>query len=902
MIEQLKNLPRAEQEKIARQYGINLTQLTNVMPQQNNDAINENDSPRIMQRQSTVPSAKVEQPDFEPDQPVRFGLKLFDAQISSFASLSAMPVPDSYRLGPDDSIQLQLYGKVNQQYELSVNREGELQIPELGNVVVAGLSFPEVQQLISEKVGQAMLGVKVAVSMGKLRSINVFIAGEAKHPGTYTLSALSSVTQALFAAGGVSDIGSLRQIQVRRQGKLAAEFDLYALLLQGKAEGDIALQHGDVIFVSTLEGVAQVDGEVRRPALFEIKPGETISNLLSMAGGVNPDGYNKSATLERLNKQRQRELVNIDLTVERDLKRKLQAGDFLKVNRVSPRVNNQVALLGAVVRPGFYAYQPDMRISGLIRSLWGDLHATADPDYGLVLRQENLNQPDISVLQFNVSKAVNAPGSEYDVALAPGDKVLVFNYANDSYQRTHLKMHFTKQYQRQQSYQQEFASLQDFEQQATDVLSAEALQQNKQRTHVADMRINDNLSPSNNTKAKPDFEPLSIEEMRYQQQDWLKESFRIFLSQILYDKTLMHLSPHLTRRELLYPVLQQLNKQARNGNQPHIASITGEVMVPGEYPLAINTDLYQLISAAGGVKASANLARAELTRYWKEDSDNQTRQVTHLDVSLTAVLNKDQVVGLQSRDNLNVFALPDWNQARVVEVRGEVRFPGRYPVRSGETLSSLLSRAGGLTSGAFTQGAVFTREMIKEREKLQLNKLLEQLKADVATRALSAEKSMINPADAIAMVKELQNQTPVGRFVVDLPGVISGNVNADLELEEGDVLYIPRKNTAVTVVGEVQHASSHRYKSGMSVDYYLQQAGGFRKRADEDAVYVIRADGSVMLPEQGRWFAVNSNELAPGDTIVVPLDTEYKDNLSLWSQVTQIFYQSAVALVAISSL
>ncbi|MDP5190716.1 SLBB domain-containing protein, partial [Rheinheimera baltica] len=240
--------------------------------------------------------------------------------------------------------------------------------------------------------------------------------------------------------------------------------------------------------------------------------------------------------------------------------------------------------------------------------------------------------------------------------------------------------------------------------------------------------------------------------------------------------------------------------------------------------------------------------------------------------------------------------------ARIVEIRGEVSFPGRYPVRNGETLSSVIARAGGLNNGAFIEGAVFTREMIKEREKLQMNKLAEQLKADVATRALSAEKSLVNPADAIAMVNELQKQEPVGRFVVDLPAIVSGNDSADLEVEHGDILYVPRKNTAITVVGEVQHASSHRFKDGMSLEYYLEQAGGFRKRADESGIYVIRADGSVMLPSSNRWFAVTSEQLTPGDTIVVPLDTEYKDSLSLWTQVTQIFYQSAVALAAISSL
>ena len=902
MLEQLKKLPLAEQEKIARQYGVNLDAL-NVATSANATADN-NNQPLEPQTQR-VNNRKTEQPDLEQDSAKveRFGMAMFDEQKSNFVLPSSMPVPDSYQLGADDTLLLQLYGKVNQQYELMVSREGDVHIPELGNILVAGLTFPEVKLLIKDRISQAMLGVNVAVSMGKLRTINVFIAGEAKYPGTYNLSALSSVTQALFAAGGVSDIGSLRQIQVRRQGNLVAEFDLYALLLQGNAAGDILLQHGDVVFVTTLAGMVQVEGEVRRPALFEIKQGETVADVLAMAGGIKADAYANAAILERLNAQRQRELLDLNLTTKQDLNRAVKPGDFLKVNAVSPRVNNQIALLGAVVRPGTYAYQSGMRVSDLIRSLWGDLHASADPDYALILRQPNLAEPEFTVLQFSVSSALGATGSAADVALAPGDKVLVFNYANDTYQRQEINRYFAKQYlKHQQSAQQNIGSMQDFNLLVEQVLSDTSLQQGKQASFIADIKIRDNLSASQLVERKPDFTPLSIEELRYEQQDWLKGTFEDFLSQTLHDKALMQLTPHLTRRELLYPVLVQLKKQARNGKQPNVVSITGDVIVPGEYPLAENTDLNRLIIAAGGVKASANLQRAELTRYWRDNTLNEPLEVTHLDVSLADVLNGSEVVTLQSRDNVNVFARADWNQARIVEIRGEVSFPGRYPVRNGETLSSVIARAGGLNNGAFIEGAVFTREMIKEREKLQMNKLAEQLKADVATRALSAEKSLVNPADAIAMVNELQKQEPVGRFVVDLPAIVSGNDNADLEVEHGDILYVPRKNTAITVVGEVQHASSHRFKDGMSLEYYLEQAGGFRKRADESGIYVIRADGSVMLPSSNRWFAVTSEQLTPGDTIVVPLDTEYKDSLSLWTQVTQIFYQSAVALAAISSL
>ena len=905
MLEQFKKLPRAEQERLARQYGFSLDMLngggsTN-SSQTDTDTQAQVEQPSRRENRTAAREQLVD--DSKSNKPQRFGMTLFDTDVSSFANVSAMPVPDTYLLGPDDRLQIQLYGKSNQQYELTVSRDGDIHIPELGNITVAGLTFPEVKQLIKDKIAQSTIGVQAAISMGKLRTINVFIAGEAKHPGTYTLSALSSVTQALFAAGGVSDIGSLRQIQVRRQGKVVSQFDVYALLLEGKTDGDILLQHGDVVFVATLSGVAQVEGEVKRPAIFEIKNGETLADVLKMAGGANAEAYTRAATLERLNAQRQRELINLNLAAAADLAQPVKAGDVIRVNAVTSRINNQVALLGAVVRPGIYAYSAGMRVSNVIRSLWGDLHASADPDYALVLRQPDLTQPYFEVHQFSINQALSAPNSPADMMLAAGDRILVFNYANESYQRQQLNSYFAEQYQQyQQSVQQNMGTMQDFNQLVHDVLTDSALQQELQSDYIANIKIRDNLSALAVKEKKPDLTPLSIEELRYEQQDWLKGTFRDFLSQTLHDKELMQLTPHLTRRELLYPVLEQLKKQAKNGVQPQIISISGDVIVPGEYPMALQAGVKELLTAAGGLKPSANLQRAELTRYWNENVSRQAMEVTHLDISLEDTLSGSSKVALRSRDNLNVFARQDWNQMRIVEIRGEVSFPGRYPVRNGETLSSVIARAGGLTQSAFSQGAVFTREMIKERESLQVNKLADQLRADIASRTLSSEKSIVNPSDAIAMIKELQKQKPVGRFVVDLPSIIAGVESADLRVEHGDILYVPRQNTAITVVGEVQHASSHRFKSGVSLEYYLEQAGGFRKRADKNSVYIIRADGSVMLPGTSRWYAVNDKELLPGDTIVVPLDTEYKDSLSLWTQVTQIFYQSAVALAAISSL
>ena len=323
--------------------------------------------------------------------------------------------------------------------------------------------------------------------------------------------------------------------------------------------------------------------------------------------------------------------------------------------------------------------------------------------------------------------------------------------------------------------------------------------------------------------------------------------------------------------------------------------------MPGEYPLVEGANLKYLIAAASGLTDSAYLGRAELTRADASNNSTNALSVTNIAVNLDANLSGNEVFQLQSRDRLNVFSIPDWNIEKAIEIRGEVKFPGRYTIQRGEMLSDVIERAGGLSRNAFMQGVVYTRESVKERERLQLKKLTEQLRADIATKSLSEDGMQTSPKDALLMIDQLESQAPVGRLVLDVPGILAGDITADIPVEDGDLFYIPRMDYTVSVVGEVQHASSHRFKDNMTVEDYLSLAGGLRKRADEERVYVIKADGSVVLPSSKGWFAVKNSELEPGDTIIVPVDTEYKDSLSLWTAVTQIFYQSAVAVAAINS-
>ncbi|MDP4536898.1 SLBB domain-containing protein [Alkalimonas collagenimarina] len=888
MMEQFRQLPRAEQERLAKQYGIDLNQLQRQPQGQRQDQRQDPTGQQQRQQRELLELEKDKEKD--DGKPKRFGMNLFDAEISTFAPVGNVPVPDSYQLGPDDTLLLQFFGKQFVQYELVVSRDGQLSIPDLGTVQLAGLTFAQARRLITERVAQSMIGVEVAVSMGPMRSINIMVAGEAKYPGTYTVSALSTVTQALFAAGGVSEIGALREIHVNRAGDIAARFDLYDLLLRGDSRQDIHLQNGDVVFVAPVQAIAEVRGEVRRPALFEVKANDDLASLLAMAGGVREGGYPKAAVLERFNQDNLRDLLNVDLTHNKDRQVKVQAGDVLRVGGTSPRLTNSITLAGAFVRPGHYAWRDDIRVSDVIRSLLSDVHLTTDLDYLIVLREIN-SQGDIEVHQFSLVDALEHPQSAANLRLAPRDIIMAFHQENYSYQRHALNQYLREKLEDNYDRPEELRWL------SSDQLANQAFEAI--------------IAPEPERK-QPDWTLLQQqmdlmadremrEALRKQQEQDLQEHMLHILQQVFVDAELLALSAHLSRTELMYPVLQKLRSQARNGQTPQLVSVSGEVKVPGEYPLAKGGQVADLVRAAGGLNESAFITRAELTRAKGQPQSEQGVRVEHLQVNLQQELNGGQQLALQSRDRLNVFAIPQWRVDQTIELRGEVRFPGLYTIQQGETLAQVIQRAGGVTQNAFVNGAVFTREHLRERESEQLRSMVSQLRSEIATRSLSAESVQASPQDTLTMINQLEMQDTVGRLVVNLPYIIAGDPTADLLVEDGDTLHVPRRDTSISVMGEVQHAGTHRFNGQLTVDDYIRLAGGTRQRADTKRVYVIRADGSVML-SNNRWFRGRNEALQPGDTIIVPLDTEYKDNITLWAQVTQIFYQSAVALAAISRI
>ncbi len=720
-----------------------------------------------------------------------FGYDIFEPGEASYDPPMTGPVPPDYVLGPGDSVRVQFFGNVNGIYEFDVSRDGVLNLPEIGPVTVAGLPFSEFREDINRRVKEMLIGTQVSVSMGQLRTVRIFVLGDANRPGSYVVDSLATVSSALYRSGGISRVGSLRDIQLKRNGRVVARLDLYDLLLKGDTSGDSRLQPGDVIFVSPIGTQVSVAGAVKRPAIYETRGKATVSDVVAMAGGFLPDAYPDGARIERIKSGQERTVVSIDADSPMSASMAVNAGDVLIIPNVLPDLENAVTLTGYVHRPGPYQWKAGMRLTDLIASTL-ELKRGADMDYVLVRREDPVNRR-VSMVSANLGEAHASPSSSANIALAARDTVYVFSLA-------------------------------------------------------------------------------------------------------------------LGRQRVIEPILEELQLQSRFGEPFHEVSIFGRVKAPGIYPLEPGMRVSDLIRAGGNLAEAAYALKAEIVRY--DTLNGENRATTMMDVDLDSILsgNESADLILQEHDFLRIDTVPDWDSMLTVELEGEFTFPGRYRIRRGETLRQVLDRAGGLTDEAFPEGAVFLRESLRDREQEQIDLLAGRLETDLTS--LSLESADTSGAETLstgrALLTQLRATEAVGRLVIDLDRIAASasNVNmvGDVALRDGDRILVPKTSQEVTVIGETQQRASHLYQPNLTRQDYIEMSGGLTRRADKRLIYVVRASGAVVAGGRSRWLGRGSNtEIRPGDTIVVPLDTDRMRPLTFWGNVTQILYQGAIAVAAVKT-
>lgn len=392
-----------------------------------------------------------------------FGSEFFANAPSTFAPILNAPVPADYPLGPGDELLIRGWGTVDIDYRATIDRNGTISIPTVGSVVLAGVKGGEAEAVVRGAIARLYKGVTVSVNFGQLRAITVYVVGQANRPGTYTVSSLSTLVTALFASGGPNANGSMRRVQVKRAGRVAAELDLYDFIGKGDKSADIKLQDGDTIYIPPAGGFVALVGKVNSPAIYELKTsGDTIASLLNLAGGLPVVADPRRAFLERINSGKNQPRSVEQFALDNDgLRRQLQNGDVLNITSITPDFSNAVVLRGNVDQAVRAPFRDGMRVTDLIPSreylitrsstrrqnnavgtgqadretaisadgIAGRIGGLIDEinwDYAVV---ERINRRDLTVqlIPFNLGNVFADPNGPDNVRLQPGDTVTIFS-------------------------------------------------------------------------------------------------------------------------------------------------------------------------------------------------------------------------------------------------------------------------------------------------------------------------------------------------------------------------------------------------------------------------------------------------------------------------------------------
>lgn len=294
-----------------------------------------------------------------------FGASLFEAVPTTFAPIDRVPVTAEYVIGPGDEILLRVWGQINLDLALPVDRTGSIYIPQVGNVSVSGLQFKQLPDYLRSQLERVFRNFDLSVNMGKLRSIQIYVVGQARRPGTYTVSSLSTLVNALFASGGPSSKGSMRRIQLKRGVQVVVDLDLYDLVLRGDKSADVRLLPEDVIYIPTVGPQVAIAGSVKNPAIYELKNEKTVGDLIQMAGGLTAVADPQRVTLERIKDSASRQVLELSLR-EKGMEFQIADGDLLQVLAILPRFENTVTLRGNVADPGRFPWRPGMRLRDII--------------------------------------------------------------------------------------------------------------------------------------------------------------------------------------------------------------------------------------------------------------------------------------------------------------------------------------------------------------------------------------------------------------------------------------------------------------------------------------------------------------------------------------------------------
>ena len=789
----------------------------------------------------------------------RFGEDIFRNGTGNSDQLPMdLPVGPDYVVGPGDGVSIDLWGSVSQRLQRVVDREGRLALPEVGTVQVSGRSLGDVQHLVQNVLRTQFRDIQADVSLARVRTVRVYVVGDVERPGAYDVSSLSTPLNAVYTAGGPTSRGSLRILKHFRRDQLIQQVDVYDLLLHGIRADLQRLEPGDTVLVPPLGPEITIEGMVRRPAVYELNGEKNLSEVLELSGGILPTGTLREIDVDRLEAHQDRSMLRLNIPESNNQEAvtkalddfQIQDGDKIKISPILPYSAKTVYLEGHVFKPGKYAYSDGMKLTDLVHS-YKDLMPEPSKQHAEIIR---LNPPDYEpeVIAFNLGDAMD--GKQADIALKPFDTVRVFGRY-------------------------------DFENPPVITVTGEVRDPGDHLSNGA-THLRDAIYLAGGTT--PDAQLKDTQVFR-KTRDGKLEVLNVDLKKALAGDDASNIALEPQDRVFVQKDMAKMD--------PPSVTIEGEVAHPGKYPLGDNMSAASLVYLAGGLKRGAYTESADLTRYEVEEGTKIASEHITVPIGMALSGQPDTDFRLRDGDVLTIRQITGWNDVgATVAVKGEVLHPGTFGIQNGERLSQVLARAGGLRPDAYPYGAILTRKQVREFEDKDRSDLIRRLQNEGAGLKLMPEPDIDAKAAKEASLlqwkatlDQLQNTPPDGRLVIHISSNAKNWVDtpADIQLRDGDQLYIPKRPNFVMVNGSVYNPTGVTFKPGKSAAYYLQQAGGPTNTANKSAIFVVRADGTV-VGGKGGMFSGGALDAAlqPGDMVVVP-EKPYGGS-STWRNTLQV--------------
>ncbi|PWK26587.1 protein involved in polysaccharide export with SLBB domain [Arcicella aurantiaca] len=719
-----------------------------------------------------------------------YGFNIFNNPNISFETSLKIPTPKNYILGTDDELLIDINGFSEEHYNLPITSEGYIKVPKVGNIFVSGITIEEAKRRITDRLSKIYVGLKsyngaapnttATVSLGSIRTIRVSILGDVVAPGTYSVSSLSRVMNALYLAGGPNENGTFREIKVIRDKKLIAQVDLYDLLTTGNLRQNISLQDQDIIQVGSYKSRVEIKGQIKKPAIFENLPNESLERIIAEYGnGFLPDAYRQVLKVQRFT---DKEIKLIDLNSDLLSSFYPKSGDVITVEQIlTNRIENAVTLDGAVFRSGRYSINDNPTLTKLIKRAEGFKQDAFLKRISITRLREDLTKENISV---NYNDIVS--GKTPDIALHREDIIMVYS--------------------------------------------------------VLDL--------------------METYTVRIQGEINLKGSA---------------------------PVAPAVTSGSTGVSDTPSTSAVSETPI-GSFPYIKNMTVEDLIQKAGGLKESAATGRIEVIRRKKNIGKDDPAQITStIGEKFNFSINNDLSINetaskfiLEPFDEVFVRSSPNYEKQQFVSIEGQVIFPGVYALeRKDEKLSEILKRVGGLNAQAYPKGATLIRKFkITKQEADRKRAQLSDLSDNSSGVSVKVEevKEETEESIGIDLAKALEN-----------PGSI-----ADMLLQDGDIIRIPKEPQTVRMQGEVLYPTSTRFLDGMSFKHYISEAGGFTEMSARRRSYIIYANGSVDRTRKLVGLFNIYPKVEPGSEIVVP-------KLNTKTGATQQLIQTIVAVSTVLS-